>query len=704
MEGKVFFSYQENGAAPDIRIHRKQVFFTYQQSSTITDTLTADTTRATAGAAGFNADTVRRPAVTVSAFADSSRIINAAGVLAADTSRILSGHYGLTADTRRLLAGVETFNADTIRTIVTETYADTLTADTLQIIHRTDTATTDTSRNIAGVYSVNSDTIRIISAADVLDADTVRTIKSTATFSDAFNADAIRRVIVANTVTADTIRSITAPDETTSDTGRIIHNNDTARADTIRNVHNTDGMAADTVRIIRNLDGLNADTSITIPYLMRALNPSEINISLEKGQLSETFEITTPVDVALESAIKGKLLDFAYNFRAYSSSGRGLMRTITGMYDIDKLLYTPFTYARRKDSSITAKDHAGIVAKLLDKSLDFYADDFHPSEAFTGINSATIQNIISGLFGWAGNLPQDWITVILRGDRLKVVQRGHEPNTIDITGTKHSRPQVDRRLMRSVWGGSVQGTHEAHPLNISPLGYTGTIRFGDSEVTYHFGLVTREVTTTAEGTTTTTYNYDYDDYLTRKVMETPDETITTDYTYAVTLNDKYLATETAVSVPKGGDDSSASTTITQHVYLGNGWYGTSVYVDGVFQSSNVSNGKPGAKANKYTIDQSNLNLGAGYPDSKNRSYEAAALFDTSFPISDAKTLKKLTRDIEWLDRKTEEKLTMDIWQYGHLIDFTDKIIYNGNTYYLESNQVQRTPTELKQTVSIIRWY
>lgn len=84
--------------------------------------------------------------------------------------------------------------------------------------------------------------------------------------------------------------------------------------------------------------------------------------------------------------------------------------------------------------------------------------------------------------------------------------------------------------------------------------------------------------------------------------------------------------------------------------------------------------------------------------------EGAALFDTEFPIYDSATLKKLTRDIEWLNRRTEEKITMDIWQYGHLIDFTDRIRYQGNTYYLESNQVSRTPTELRQTVTMVRWF
>lgn len=704
MEGKVFFSYQENGAAPDIRIHRKQVFFTYQQLSTITDTLNADTTRATAGAAGFNADTVRRPAVTVSAFADTSRIINAAGVLAADTSRILSGRYGLTADTRRLLAGVETFNADTIRTIATEIYADTLTADTLRIIHRTGTAAADTGRIISGIYSINSDTTRIISAADVLDADTIRTIKSTATFSDAFSADTIRRVVASNTVTADTIRNITAPDKTTADTGRIIHNNDTASADTLRNVHNTDSMAADTVRIFRNLDGLNADTSITIPYLMKALNPSEINISLEKGQLSETFEMTTPVDVALESAIKGKLLDFAYNFRAYSSSGRGLMRTITGMYDIDKLLYTPFTYTVPLyfNHTYTAKEHAKQVAHILGKNLKIDIDDFVPENNYAGMG-ATVQNIIGGLFGWMSNLPQRWINVFLRGDTLYIIQRGHEPHTIDISNTKHSRPMVDRKLMRSVWSG--EGTRNVHSRKgIEPMPFDGTIRFGDAECTYRGGLLVHEVMQTSEGNVVTSYGYDYDDYLKSKTMTTKESTVTTTYEYAYTGNDRYLATETEVTT-SNSDPTDTSTTVTQHVYIGNGWYGTSVFWDGSFQSSSVSSGKPGGKASKYVLDQSNLNLGSKYDDDEDSgSLIGAALFDTEFPVKDEDTLISLTKDIEWLNRKTEERISMDIWQYEHVIDFTDKVILNGHTYFLESNQVTKTPTECRQTVELVRWF
>jgi hypothetical protein len=141
------------------------------------------------------------------------------------------------------------------------------------------------------------------------------------------------------------------------------------------------------------------------------------------------------------------------------------------------------------------------------------------------------------------------------------------------------------------------------------------------------------------------------------------------------------------------------------VYLGNGWYGTTSYQDGELQSSSVGNGRPGGKASKFLIDQSNTNLGSSYASDDSSLY-GTALFDTDFPVakSDTGMLVTLTKAIEWLNRKTEETISMDIWQYDHVIDFTDRVVYNGNTYYLESNQITRTPGELKQTVQLIRWY
>lgn len=447
----------------------------------------------------------------------------------------------------------------------------------------------------------------------------------------------------------------------------------------------------------------NADTALHIPYTFHAVNPSEISIGIQKGTLTDTFQMTTPLDLPLESSIQGKLLDFAYQFLVYESSASGLMHKITGMYDIDKLLYTPFTYTVPLyfNHTYTAKEHAKQVAHILGKNLKIDIDDFVPENNYAGMG-ATVQNIIGGLFGWMSNLPQRWINVFLRGDTLYIIQRGHEPHTIDISNTKHSRPMVDRKLMRSVWSG--EGTRKVHSRKgIEPMPFDGTIRFGEAECTYRGGLLVHEVMQTSEGNVVTSYDYDYDDYLKSKTMTTKESTVTTTYEYAYTGNDRYLATETEVTT-SNANPSDTSTTVTQHVYIGNGWYGTSVFRDGSFQSSSVSNGKPGGKASKYVLDQSNLNLGSKYEDEDSGTLRGAALFDTEFPVRDEETLIALTKAIEWLNRKTEERISMDIWQYEHVIDFTDKVVLNGNTYFLESNQVTKTPTECKQTVELVRWF
>ncbi len=648
-----------------------KIFVTYKKSDVIHDSIFADTSVKVANKVSSNFDT--------------SYLKTYKDIGSVDTGRKLLNRGALAFDTQRSLRASGTAFFDTIRTLTGAVYHDSLQVDTAAVIIRRDPINVDTLRNAAVKSTLANDTSKSTLVNGSLLVDTVRQTTHT-TIQDNSMFDAFYDRVRTDGLQADTVTNQQV--------------NDGAFNDTIYRTRQADALAADASRALMHQYFLNADTIRQIPYTAKGLNPQSISINMEKGQLSETFEMVTPYDLPLEATITGKLLDFDYKFKVYESAGTGLLRTITGMYDVDKLLYTPFTYTL-SNKKLEAKEHAKNIARMLGKSLYWAADDFISSETFSGIGGATIQNMISGLFGWAGNLPQDWINVFLRGNTLKIVQRGHEPNEIDITGAKHSRPEITRRLMRSVWSGT--GTHSArNRLTIAPLGFSGTIRFGDSEVTYRYGLVVREVTATAQGQSITTYDYDYDDYLVKKVTTTPDEVITTTYDYAITINDKYLATETAVSSDKSGNTNS--TTVTQHVYLGNGWYGAAVYVDGAFQSSSVSSGKPGGKANKYIIDQSNLNLGSSYPKDDGGQIEGAALFDTEFPIYDSATLKKLTRDIEWLNRRTEEKITMDIWQNGHLIDFTDRIRYRGNTYYLESNQVSRTPTELRQTVTMVRWY
>lgn len=544
-----------------------------------------------------------------------------------------------------------------------------------------------------------ADTVRRVSAPQIVQADTVRTLTDKPTKDSIVVADTARGISNADTGVFDTDRN-TGGDTGIIDLLRDVQTSAGAFFDTLRVVGKPENIVHDTMRILSNTSGTQSDTLRIISAAINTLNPVEVNLNIQKGTISDVFNIQLAHDVQLGDCITGRILDFPYKMYAYEVDFTGLIRKVTGMYDIDKLLYTPFAYGA--NTSMTAKDHAKQIARRLGKLLDFRVNDFYPSDTYAG-TGATIQNLASSLFGWAGNLPQRWINVFLRGDTLHIIQRGMEPNTIDITGTAHSRPEINRKIVRSVWSG--RGNGGAHnSLQVNPIGFTGTIIFGDAECTYSGGYLVRSVTATDKGTETTTYSYDYDGYITHKSVESADYTADTSYSYANTGGDKYLATEETVTTDK--HTARTSTQTVQHVYLGNGFYGTAHYTDGVLDSSVVSNGKPGGKASQFTIDQSNLGLGgstAHYPKEKDNRF-TSALFDTEFPIANTSMLKQLTKDIEWLDRKTEETVSMDIWQYSHVIDFTDKIILDGKTYYLESNNVTQTPTEVKQSIVLKRWY
>ena len=88
-----------------------------------------------------------------------------------------------------------------------------------------------------------------------------------------------------------------------------------------------------------------------------------------------------------------------------------------------------------------------------------------------------------------------------------------------------------------------------------------------------------------------------------------------------------------------------------------GWYATTVYVDGENTGSTLSQGKPGGKASRYTIDQSNLSLGSHYTRVYGRGEpSAASLIDTEFPVKDETYLAMLCRrlrgvGVAWLDTR-----------------------------------------------------
>ena len=77
-----------------------------------------------------------------------------------------------------------------------------------------------------------------------------------------------------------------------------------------------------------------------------------------------------------------------------------------------------------------------------------------------------------------------------------------------------------------------------------------------------------------------------------------------------------------------------------------------------------------------------------------------------------KSRRKTAKDIEWLNRRTKETVTMEIAsrvrngvpEVRHILDFMERVRFEGSEYFLVSNQVTLTPRSLRQSITIARWY
>ena len=523
------------------------------------------------------------------------------------------------------------------------------------------------------------------------------------------SGDTSRRLNRFIAMRADTLRDIRIVKKitVTGDTQRRIGRCGTALADTKR-------------RLIRQLRIL-ADTRIEIPHTLtyaefRERGIRSFSVTLGELSLSDNIQLETVSPLSIGASIQGRVMDYAFRFLVEETSQRGIVQSVKGTYSRDVLLYTPIRiYVERAKVS----RYAAEIAAALSLRLHRLTDDFTPSQNFEG-SGMTYHDFISALFGWTAKLPQRQINVFIRGDTLHIVQRGMEESVIDITNWPHAQPTVERKLLRSVWHSSHNDSTGAHnEEDTSPVPFTGTISFKEISRTYSNGFLVRE--TNENGYSTYTYD---GEYLAEKRTHNVDgSTSRTDYTYASTGRDVYLFKEwerTTEAVNDGKkhteydwedwSNEKGTERITYHAPLGYGWYATTVYVDGVLEGSSLSQGKPGGKASQFTVEQSNLSLGASYASDDTLPY--SSLIDTEFPVVGAEYLQTLTKEIEWLNRKTQETVTVEIRarirsgvpDIDHIVDFTERIRFEGREYFLQSNTVELTPRLLRQTIKMVRWY
>ena len=525
-------------------------------------------------------------------------------------------------------------------------------------------------------------------------------------------------------VSGDTSRSLNTSIAMRADTLRDIRiiKKITVTSDTQRRIGRCGTVLVDTKRILVKQSRILADTRIEIPHTLtyaefRERGIRSFSVMLGELSLSDNIQLETVNPLSIGVCVEGRVMDYAFRFLVEETSQRGIVQSVKGTYSKDTLLYTPLhIYVERAKVS----RYAAEIASALGLRLHRLTDDFTPSQNFEG-SGMTYHDFIAALFGWTAKLPQRQINVFIRGDTLHIIQRGMEESVVDITNWPHAQPTIERKLLRSVWH-SANNNHESGAHNeedTAPVPFTGTISFKEISRTYANGFLVRE--TNENGYST--YAYD-GEYLAEKRTHNVDgSTSRTDYAYASTGRDVYLFKEwerTTEAVNDGKKHTEydwedwsrekGTERITYHAPLGYGWYATTVYVDGVLEGSSLSQGKPGGKASQFTVEQSNLSLGAQYASDDGLPY--SSLIDTEFPVVGTDYLRALTRGIEWLNRKTQETITVEIRariQNGvpdidHIVDFTERIRFEGHEYFLQSNTVELTPRLLRQTIKMVRWY
>ena len=627
-----------------------------------------------------------------------------------DTKRQVAETAAARADTQRQVCSTNHIAADTKRT-VTSSAIDWTDAKLLRRVAYHDTVSAATRRCVGGIYvRIHCDTYRTLSPNYCIPRGATE-----------------REVVKRETVLGDTKRTPGMGNRILVRTQRELGRGNIAKAALRRTVVARVRVRFDTlIRVPHVLEYVKQPRSrrnkravAQIADNFRAHGIRSFAVTLGEMTLSDTFQMETAQPLAIGDAVRGRLLDYRFTFLVEETMQRDLLQTVKGTYSKDATLYSAIRIFVKEAK---ASYYAQSIAAALGLQLHWACDDFTPSQNFED-SGMTYQDFISALFGWTAKLPQRQINVFIREDTLHIVQRGRESSVLDITDWPHSRPTVERRLVRSLWHSGHASETAGNAYNeedTEPIPFTGTISWEEISRTYHNGFLTSE--TNEKGMTRYTY---HGEYLTSKQTHNKDgSTSRTEYTYAETERDVYLVKEwerTTEPINDGKKHTEYDWTdwnnergterITYHAPLGYGWYATTVYVDGNLEGSTLSQGKPGGKASRFTVEQSNLSLGSSYlRDEEDAPF--TSLIDTEFPVKGEAYLKELTQAILWLNRKTQEIVTLEIYaniqdgvpDVGHIVDFTERIRFEGKEYFLQSNAVELMPRSLKQTIKMTRWY
>lgn len=486
------------------------------------------------------------------------------------------------------------------------------------------------------------------------------------------------------------------------------------------------------------------DTALSVPY--HNVRMESVNISLGSKTLSDTYSLQTRTQVAnpkLDDVMTGTILDMPYRFKVDERSVSGSQISLTGRYDMDKLIYTAFAYGL--DLSDSLGRHDGLWVFLASPYLESIASHlgltpkmyFHdwPVKPDSVPREGTYQQFLQGLFGWLGELPHIDINVFIRGNNLFVVQRDWEQDAIadgygrivEIhDGVEVVRvPTIVQSRRRTEWTGTVskpRGPYSSNDIvaDNDQDPFTGTVTFGDAELHYLDGYLQYRI----EGSKRTDYTYidiDGKKYLQKEeIIDTEEETANkTEYEYEhnngivyLSVEKRYTDGEYNVHSP---DYTDAVIIKTTHTPMLNGFWGITTInedTEEVMTSLDVGGGAA-STASQYMIDRQQEAMDTFNATTREMIHRILAslfgtpIINTNFPLDSVfggSVYQWLAMECDWLNNKIEERITAEIVGLNHIIDFTDLILYRGHYYSLENNSVTVSPRGTRQAVQMVRWF
>lgn len=439
--------------------------------------------------------------------------------------------------------------------------------------------------------------------------------------------------------------------------------------------------------------------------------------------------INTPVN--LGTAFQDSVLDHAYSFEVERYIKSGDRKSISGAFSANKLLYKLIIYEVEYDFDILwgwerpkFTDHITKISQAIGIPIQLIGSNFYPK---TDINfavrhslsldyyeqlSGSFQEIMNRLIGWSDTVPSMTYNVFADNGTIYIVERGKEQNT-RTPANWATTPTISHSIRRTQWAESQ--TQSLVPKQISSSDalnentpYTGTITWGQNQMVYQDGYLVSET----DGNRTVTYTYeDVENGKRLAKKETVDVNanryIEVTYTYQNSSENFFLSQEEEVI--HDGQDATGTAfdgSKTTYVPLGSGWYGVTTYnYYGEETGSSISQGAPGNLASQYTIDSQNKAIKpSGSPSSQIVvPLTGVARARQNYPVADRDTLQKIANALDSLEGKEEITLQGEIVGGDHIYNFNDKIVFEGETYYLVSNNVSQTPASIRQNITAVRW-